>query len=185
MNKEHVSYELLLRRLDGELDADAAGAVGAHVSECAECRQRLDRLRALSGAIVASSAALTEAEPRGQRRALVAAMEQRAAALPRKTYAILAAAASVILVAGIVMKESPRPQPAVSPAPMAQEAFIALPYSDDSLSSEGAVVLQVELPRSAAALAGMPVNYSSGNPRVKAEVVVGADGLARAIRFLD
>jgi hypothetical protein len=68
---------------------------------------------------------------------------------------------------------------------MAQEAFIALPYSDDSLSSEGAVVLQVELPRSAAALAGMPVNYSSGNPRVKAEVVVGADGLARAIRFLD
>lgn len=185
MNSEHVSYELLVRRLDGELGADAADAVDAHVSECAECRRQLDKLRAVSGAIFATSAALTESEPAGQRRALVAAMEQRAAARPRKTYAILAAAASVILVAGIVITDAPRPRPPAPAAAVAPEAFIALPYSDDSLSSEGAVVLQVEVPRSAAAMAGMPVNYASGETRVKAEVVVGADGLARAIRFLN
>jgi hypothetical protein len=66
----------------------------------------------------------------------------------------------------------------------ATEGFIALPYSDENLAPEGAVVLQVELPRAALLLAGMPVNDAPGG-RVRAEVLVGADGLARGIRFIE
>jgi hypothetical protein len=50
--------------------------------------------------------------------------------------------------------------------------------------SEGGQVVRVELPRSALASFGLPVNAERINERVKADVVVGNDGIARAIRFV-
>jgi hypothetical protein len=114
---------------------------------------------------------------------LLAALRERRGAGAKRMYAMLAAAAAVILAAGIgfLLLRSPN-APARTPQ-IAADAFIDLPYSDENLSGEGAVVLQVELPRSAVALAGIPVSDDPAEGRVKAEVLVGADGLARAIRF--
>jgi len=45
-------------------------------------------------------------------------------------------------------------------------------------------VVRVELPRSALMSFGLPMNMERAHERIKADVVVGNDGLARAIRFV-
>lgn len=61
-----------------------------------------------------------------------------------------------------------------------------MPLGDTSPANiqEGAQVVRVELPRYAMARFGLPVNMERYDERVKAEVWLGADGLARAIRFV-
>jgi hypothetical protein len=49
---------------------------------------------------------------------------------------------------------------------------------------ESGQVLRVELPRSVLPAFGLPINPERTEERVKADVVVGSDGLARAIRFV-
>ena len=49
---------------------------------------------------------------------------------------------------------------------------------------DGGQVVRVELPRSALMSFGLPMNMDRANERIKADVVVGNDGLARAIRFV-
>lgn len=50
--------------------------------------------------------------------------------------------------------------------------------------SEGVHLVRVELPRSALASFGIPVNAEQSGGRVKADVLLGEDGTARAIRFV-
>lgn len=50
--------------------------------------------------------------------------------------------------------------------------------------SEGVHLMRVELPRSALASFGIPVNADNAGGRVKADVLLGEDGTARAIRFV-
>lgn len=50
--------------------------------------------------------------------------------------------------------------------------------------SEGVHLMRVELPRSALASFGIPVNADRAGGRVKADVLLGEDGTARAIRFV-
>jgi hypothetical protein len=49
---------------------------------------------------------------------------------------------------------------------------------------EGGQIVRVEVPRSALANFGLPVNMERSNERVKADVLYGVDGLAHAIRFV-
>ena len=63
--------------------------------------------------------------------------------------------------------------------------FFSLPFSDAALPLDQATVIRVELPRSALELAGLPVDADRRNERIRADLVLGADGLARAIRFIE
>jgi hypothetical protein len=49
---------------------------------------------------------------------------------------------------------------------------------------EGGQLVRVQLPRAALASLGLPLNAERGNEPVKADVLLGNDGLARAIRFV-
>lgn len=49
---------------------------------------------------------------------------------------------------------------------------------------DGGQIVRVELPRSALANFGLPVNMDRSNEKVKADVLFGVDGLAHAIRFI-
>jgi hypothetical protein len=63
--------------------------------------------------------------------------------------------------------------------------FIPLSYmSTVSLQQEGGQIIRVQLPRSALANFGLPVNMDRYNEKVKADVLYGVDGMARAIRFV-
>lgn len=62
--------------------------------------------------------------------------------------------------------------------------FFPIGYGTAPNLQDGGQLLRVELPRSAVARFGLPVNMDRGSERVKADVLVGADGLAQAIRFV-
>jgi hypothetical protein len=67
---------------------------------------------------------------------------------------------------------------------MASAEFVPLPYGDDALVGESTTIVRVELPRSALRMAGFSVAQERANERVQADVVLGADGLAHAVRFV-
>ena len=62
--------------------------------------------------------------------------------------------------------------------------FIPLRYMNVANLQEGGQIVRMELPRSALANFGLPVNMDRYNERVKADVLYGVDGLAHAIRFV-
>jgi hypothetical protein len=63
-------------------------------------------------------------------------------------------------------------------------AFMPLSYVSLVNLQEGGQLVRVELPRTAMARLGLPVNMERYGEKVKADVLVSADGLARAIRFV-
>lgn len=75
--------------------------------------------------------------------------------------------------------------PAVSPA--TQEVvthFVSLGYGNTLDLQDGGQMVRVQLPRSALARFGLPMNMNRADERITADVLVGADGVARAIRFV-
>ena len=62
--------------------------------------------------------------------------------------------------------------------------FIPLSYMNPASLQEGGQIIRVQLPRSALANFGLPVNMDRYNEKVKADVLYGVDGMARAIRFV-
>ncbi len=73
-----------------------------------------------------------------------------------------------------------------SPASGAEIAtdFIPLMNRESIAQMDGGQVMRVELPRSALMSFGLPMDMERATERIKADVVVGNDGLARAIRFV-
>jgi len=62
--------------------------------------------------------------------------------------------------------------------------FIPLSYMSPASLQEGGQIIRVQVPRSALANFGLPVNMDRYNEKVKADVLYGVDGMARAIRFV-
>jgi hypothetical protein len=62
--------------------------------------------------------------------------------------------------------------------------FIPLSYMSAASLQDGGQIVRVQLPRSALAKFGLPVNMDRYNEKVKADVLFGVDGLAHAIRFV-
>jgi hypothetical protein len=62
--------------------------------------------------------------------------------------------------------------------------FIPLGYMSTASLQDGGQIVRVQLPRSALANFGLPVNMDRYNEKVKADVLFGVDGTARAIRFV-
>jgi hypothetical protein len=62
--------------------------------------------------------------------------------------------------------------------------FIPLMGRESLAQLDGGQVMRVELPRSALMSFGLPMDMERAAERIKADVVVGNDGMARAIRFV-
>ena len=62
--------------------------------------------------------------------------------------------------------------------------FIPLSYMNTASLQDGGQIIRVELPRSTLANFGLPVNMDRYNQKVKADVLLGVDGMAHAIRFV-
>ena len=102
----------------------------------------------------------------------------------------------------IITAENPRPRPAnshrsakrtkpvesVAATPIAETEvatdFMPIGYVSSASLQDGGSVVRVELPRSTIISMGFAVNMDRYGERVKADVLMGADGLARAIRFV-
>ena len=72
-------------------------------------------------------------------------------------------------------------------AALAQETtteYLPLTYMSDQTALQTGVVVRVEIPRATLLSMGLPMNTDRGNTLVKADVVVGDDGVPRAIRLV-
>lgn len=62
--------------------------------------------------------------------------------------------------------------------------FMPLGDANALVLQDGGQIIRVKVPRSTLVRFGFPVNMDRYNENVKADVIVGVDGLARAIRFV-
>lgn len=88
-----------------------------------------------------------------------------------------------------VPKRAEKPNPGADDSDASSRAEIATDFfplvNRESLRElDSGQLVRVELPRSALMSFGLPINMERANDRIKADVVVGQDGLARAIRFV-
>jgi hypothetical protein len=174
-----------------------------HLAECPACAVRLKSQRALKAGLRAVAGQMSQAgAPARVELRLRAAFRARngipayAPVRPRiLTWA--AAAAAVIGLAMFLVRDR---QPAMTQPAMTQMAmaaipaqiesdsdndFIALPNAAEIGPNEDVNMVRVEVPRSAMIALGFEVRPEQAWQPVQADVMLGADGLARAVRFLD
>jgi len=83
------------------------------------------------------------------------------------------------------LKRQPEPAVWANPSDEVATAFYPLPYGSGLTLDDGWQMVRVSMPRSELASLGMPaLNEQAANETVKADLVLGEDGLPRAIRFV-
>jgi hypothetical protein len=89
----------------------------------------------------------------------------------------------------IVMLATRSPQPPAPAAPSAapqefEQPFVSIPYVAPLGPYERAEIVRMNLPVAALISAGLPVRTSDAGAQVEADVLVGQDGRARAVRLV-
>jgi len=175
-----------------------AERLAAHLAECRSCAARW----AAEGSVVAGLRLLgadekdVSAPPRLEARLLRAYREQYGRRVSRTAGAHrwwAAAAAVLLAAAGLWTGAWPSAAPArgVSGAAVlagmeeSQGAFIPLPNAAGVTDDDELDLVRVELPRSAMTALGLAAGDENLAGSVEAEVLVGPDGMARAVRFLN
>jgi len=83
------------------------------------------------------------------------------------------------------LRAAARKRPSAKTASLPREIMTDfIPMTDDPHPIERGRVVRVRLPRTALAAFGLPVNEQQAEQAIRADVVLGEDGLARAIRFI-
>ncbi len=195
--------------LAGEASADAR----AHAAGCAACAALLDGHKALTRGLrsLASQQERIKAPGRVEARLLAAFRGEAGLASPAPTrrwwtpLATWGAAAALVAAAVLVfiVRERPLQKPqdlavaselagtdwtaeaAAGGLPGAEDEFIPLPNARRLAPNEEVNMVRVEMPRSAMIALGFTVPAERAEERVQADVVLGSDGLARAVRFLE
>jgi hypothetical protein len=62
--------------------------------------------------------------------------------------------------------------------------FFAIPYAPAMTPYDRGQMVRVNVPRSSLRALGFPINEDRAFERVKADVLMGEDGMVRAIRFV-
>ena len=183
-----------------------------HLQECRQCAGLIDRQRRLASGLrtMAHEMRAVAAPPRVEANLIDAFRAEMAPAGPRlarirrlPVFSWAVAAAAVIAMAvwvapTWVAQRRHAPPPAAHHAPAAQlelaslvddgaddDGFIPLPNAERVGPNDDVHVVRMELPRSAMLVVGLDVSPERVSERVEAEVMLGPDGLARAVRFAD
>jgi len=187
--------------------------LAAHLSECPACASAWEAQRNLSEGLrrVAADWSRMGAPARVEARLVAAFREQSGVAAPLRrpwlpvlTSGMAAAAVLVLAVSLLRVREpvtvTPRTRPpnaailaAVEDLPEGnpvdaaalENGFIPLPNVEQLSPNEPADVVRVELPRSAMMAVGFEVSPERAAEPVEADVMLGPDGVARAVRFRD
>lgn len=179
-----------------------------HLAECSSCAARMSRHRELEAGFRAVAAGFrrVEAPPRVEARLRSAFRRQTGSEnlassrrwIPVATWAV-AFAAMFALAAFLVRDRQPeaaRPpvQRTIELAMLQPQAdydgFIPLPDSagvaaGDAADEDDVNLVRVEVPRSAMIALGLDVTADRAEELVEADVMLGSNGIARAVRFLD
>jgi hypothetical protein len=179
-----------------------------HLRDCPQCAGLIERQRRLASGLrtMAGDMRAVAAPPRVEANLIEVFRREVAPARPRTVrirwipaFSWAAAAAAVIAMGVLVVV--PRrhvaipavhhsPAPAVELAQLADEGadddgFIPLPNAERVGPNDDVNVVRMELTRSAMLVVGLDVSPDRVSEPVQAEVMLGPDGLARAVRFVD
>ncbi|HXA51609.1 MAG TPA: hypothetical protein VNV86_14930 [Candidatus Acidoferrum sp.] len=185
------------------------GIAHPHLRECAACAVRMRKQHELAAGLrtLAAHQARVEAPARVEAH-LVAAFRAQAGRpsgrgavrgwIPVGTWA---AALAAMIAIGVFVVRDRAPEARRNPAKRvelastengftatdtaAEEGYLPLPGAAQLVPSDDVSVVHVELPRSAMMQVGIEVNPERAGETVRADVMVGSDGLARAVRFVD
>jgi hypothetical protein len=175
------------------LDPSREEAVRSHLRSCRSCGVLVERQRAVSVALrrLASQQRVPALNP-GRLNRLLSAMGGQRKRSRRATVAVgLSLAASVLIVASLsvgLQREASAPgssrvvAAALAPPMGAETAFVVLPGADALPRLESGRVIRIEIPESELTAVGLWPPAHAG--AVQADVLVGQDGLARAIRLV-
>jgi hypothetical protein len=180
----------------------ADGAALAHPDTCSRCAERLASEREVAAAlrILATSSQSLEAPARVERVLLAAYRRGARAQSAARSGALwpawgIAAALAVLAVAAALQPRAPAPvaihdaaaSQAVESADAGEVAtqYFALEQGTDLTALEGAPVVRMKLPRTVLMAFGLPMNPERAEEPVQADVVLGPDGFARAVRFVN
>jgi anti-sigma factor RsiW len=177
---------------------------GRHLLECPACAARMSRHRELEAGFRAVAAGFqrVEAPPRVEARLRSAFRRQtgRESLAPSRPWipvvAWATALAAMFALAALLVRprqpEAARPpvQRAFELAVLQPQAdadgFIPLPNAAGVAADEDDVnLVRVEVPRSAMIALGFDVSADRAEELVEADVMLGSNGMARAVRFLD
>lgn len=178
-----------------------------HIAECAPCAARLASERRLTGGLRLLSAELdTFATPQRVEARLLAAFRAthgigdprrlawwRTPILPWAAAFLAAGLAFTVWIAPKRRVEVPaahRTAPgqielAALTTQESDDGFIPLPNAPQIDPNDDVSVVRMEFPRSAMLAVGLEVNPDQVSDTVEAEVKLGSDGLARAVRFME
>ena len=206
MSALHLSNDLLIRSLDDELVGSELVAVETHVAGCEACRTRQAELRRVSDGWdnFVQSAAAPVAPAEARLRLLARLQPANARSVPSRPILTLSrfgwvlAAAATLAIGVTYMPLLPQSQPAVVSAAQSQpgeafdvdgETFLYLPYSNPDLPVGGSHVVQMQVPISSLADAGVFVEplanrVSSPDRAVLADVLLGLDGQPLGVHVL-
>ncbi|MDP9171165.1 MAG: hypothetical protein M3N54_11150 [Acidobacteriota bacterium] len=117
--------------------------------------------------------------------ALAILMPRARAPQPQARVAKVLEAAPDVAPARVAVRKKVRAQRRAAPQPAAnQTEFVQIPFTMPLAPSERASVLRMEMPVSALIATGVPLFAADAGARAQADVLVGEDGLARAIRVI-
>jgi hypothetical protein len=187
--------------------ASGGGLQHEHLKQCPQCAGLIDRQRRLASGLRAmahemsgvAAPARVEANLIDAFRREMAPAGPRLVRMPRlPVFSWVAAAAAVIAMAVWVAPRRHTPPPAAHHTPVAQlelaslvddgaddDGFIPLPNAERVGPNDDVHVVRMELARSAMLVVGLDVSPERVSERVEADVMLGPDGLARAVRFAD
>lgn len=203
----HPENAFLIRYLDGELPAQEYARVRAHLEACADCRERQDLFGMLSQGIAIAVCAPPVATSWDERADLVRALEENPPAVSKSGadrvlrrfgwgMAIAATLALVLLLApgtkvnikrGLTAAAKQQTDLIDNRLDINGETFIALPYSNPDLPLNAPRIVEMEIPASSLAEAGIafaPPPNGTADGMVAANVLLGIDGQPLGLHVL-
>jgi len=202
----HPDNSVLIRHLDGELAGEEWLQVDAHLAGCADCQSRQSVFRGLSSGIESVLRQVPAQSSAAERVQLAAKLSEQASQASSSGVILrrfgwgMALAASLALavllmpVANNSRDKSSSGSPehtslasAMTGISVNGETFIALPYSNPELPLNASRVVEMQVPVSALAEAGVAVQPAwsgNGDGMVAANVLLGIDGQPLGIDVL-
>jgi hypothetical protein len=185
MNDCSQTKTLLMLAADGELGREESARLEQHVQSCPACHAERTRFQELDRDLGAYGELLSrQSPPRTDR---LASLQPRVAAPKGGVRAAilwipqLAAALAAVLFLGVILVHRISPG---SSDEVASESFVPIPYVQPLDQYETATVMRMEVPVAALIAFGYKVDAGDPTAVVKADVLVGEDGRAHAVRVL-
>jgi hypothetical protein len=193
MNCEWIREQLVETARGRELPSDLRAVVFDHAATCADCARLLENESQLTVAL-AELALYTDGAPARLeqmiRRQLPVSIRKPKAV--KWVWAGLATAASLALAVLLIVRSGGVPVKQAVPDVMVAAAadpdsdaddFVPLPYAAEVSPDEHTDIVRVALPRESLLAMGLPVRADRFGEEVEADVMIGMDGTAKAIRL--